>query len=139
MKRRKSYPLDSSDGKIINRLDQLHDSAHGKFPYDDCRKLIQEEDSYATEGLIPDLDIYFFDIFGYYSCCRKFRGYTENELRQVRIHLEKSFFNIFPEHKSLETKITESNTPDLYKKFMLNEEMRQNLLELISLIEYERK
>lgn len=103
----------------------------GPFPYTDSRKLVSE-DAERYQDLVPDLNVYFYQIASHCNGVKKVLKWQRERLLESQTWLAKSFFEAFPKYKPLESLITESNTPDLYSRMILCEKLRAKLLDLLS-------
>ena len=127
------------DNTSIERMaagvsDQYEEGFRGQFPYTDCRKLLSI-DTKLYEGLIPDLDLYFSDIAGYCSNVKRISKWSDERLREARKTLGRSFFEKHKRYEPLKLKITKANTPQLYERLTLSDQLRIKLLELLSFID----
>ena len=101
------------------------------FPYADCRH-VRAQAGEQTEGLIPDLDLYFSDVAGYCSRGKRFLRLSKDELLAARKILARSFFEKHSEYLSLSAFINETDTPTLFADLKLHDELRVRLLAIIS-------
>jgi hypothetical protein len=122
----------------VELLSYIEKDTGNPFPYIGCRKLLRE-DKEAYEGLIPDLDMYFYDIASHCGGVKKILDWSEEKIIEAQKKFSKSFFDVHAEYTPLKPQITESNTPDLYFKMISYEKMRQRLLELLTLLLSERE
>ncbi len=106
------------------------------FPYQGALKL-RREGGEAYEGLIPDMDMYFYDIASHCGGVKKMLKWPKEKLHQAREKFGQSFFDKYAQYKPLEPLITEANTPDLYACLMQHEQMRVSLLKLLSQLLHE--
>ena len=119
---------------IAEKVKQLYDEeCRGPFPYDDCRWLRREFQE-ITDDLIPDLDMWFFNIFGYASHGKRLIDLSEEDVLRARGLLSLSFFDKHPEHAWLKMHITTSLTPELHERLDLAERSRTALLHLLDLM-----
>src|SRR5688572_25517783 len=110
--------------RIAEKIKQMSDEeCRGPFPYDDCRWLRNEFHD-ISDDLIPDLDMWFFDIYGYASHGKRLIKLSEEEVLRARGLLCLSFFDKHPEHAWLKMHITQSATPDLYEDMDLADRLR---------------
>lgn len=100
------------------------------FPYADCRKLLAENGE-NHEELIPALDAYFSNIAGLCIWGNRSLKWTDNEIAEYASLLRKSFFKTYPEFASLESSITDKNTPTLFNQLMIYDLMRLTLLDIL--------
>src|SRR5260370_3994239 len=105
----------------------------GPFPYEDCRWLRREFQG-NLDGLIPDLDMWFFDIFGYASRGKRLMKLSDEEALRARAIMSLSFYEKHPEYAWLERHIVASDTPDLFEEMNLAERSRTMLLNLFDLM-----
>lgn len=103
----------------------------GTFPYDDCRHLRAKAGG-NYEGLVPDLDLYFWDVAKYCSLGKKLLRLPKDDLIKARATLERSFFEKHPEYLPLAALISETDTPTLRAEIELHDELRSKLLKIIS-------
>ena len=105
------------------------DELYGKFPYEDCHWL--RNNTAAGEELIPDLDIYFSDIAGFSSSASRLAERHIEQLEAYWPSMQLNFFEKFPQHKPLQEKINETDTPTLARELRSAEIVRLELLPLI--------
>lgn len=123
-------------------LDRLYEEMLHPFPYSDISHIYKTVTSRKIrtrraidKGFIPDLDYYWSSIAGYSSWNEKApRRDFEKRLKLARL-LDKEFFAKHPEYQTVRRWITEENTPDLHRDFVLYEEMRVNALALYRLLD----
>jgi len=101
------------------------------FPYTGCRKLLHGK-GISYEGLIPDLDLYFYEIASHCGGIKNILKWSQERLLAAQTQLSKSFFERHPEYQPLEPMITKEDTPDLYSHLMAHEKVRRMLLELLN-------
>lgn len=119
---------------IANFLRTLYDrDMYRPFPYPGCRTILANTGE-SYEGFIPDLDLYFGDIAGYCSSPKRLTRWSEDQLSAVRKTLETSFFEMHPEYRELEARISPEDTPDLHTAMERYEVARTRLLYLIGLL-----
>ena len=106
-------------------------SFRGPFPYDDCLWLADCIGKPSSD-LIPELDWYFSSIAGYSSSASRLANRTPEELRAAERFLTKDFFLYFPDLNCYRHLIDKENTPRLYQRLIIAEQMRQGLLVLLS-------
>ena len=117
--------------ELAYEIMQLYRKDRGPFPYAGCRFILQGlEDEF--DGLIPDLNLWSMDIAGFASQSYKIKNWPVEKLRMAQGLISLRFFDKHPEYRVLERSITSEETPDLYERLKLYEEMRRKLLELIS-------
>jgi hypothetical protein len=103
------------------------------FPYEGCRWLRHQFADANLEILIPDLDLWLFDIFAFASGGKRLSRFTAEQILAARGVMSLSFFDKHPEYAWIERHITESNTPDLFDRMTLYNRLR---LELVGLFEF---
>ena len=105
----------------------------GPFPYADCRKIIGQ-DHKKYEDLTADLNTYFSEVIGSSSWGRRLAEWPRDRMRGVKGALEKTFFERYPAYSPLAPMITASDTPDLYAKLIYSEQLRVNLVKILTLL-----
>lgn len=110
----------------------------GPFPHGDCRRLRAKAGG-IYEGLIPDLDLYFWDVAKYCSLGKKLLRLPKDDLIKARATLERSFFEKHPEYLPLAALISETDTPTLRAEIELHDELRGKLLKIITALLSEAK
>lgn len=103
----------------------------GPFPYADCRRLRASSEG-TYEGLIPDFDLYFWEVAKYCSLGKKLLRLPKDDLSKARATLTKSFFEKHPEYLPLAALINETATPTLHADLKLHDELRRRLLAVVS-------
>jgi len=127
-----STQIDNLTGQVRTLLEEFS----GPFPYNDCRKALQTvADTYPGQGsryqdLISDLDSYFYIVDAYAGGALQVMERSGKELVTAREMLKNSFFQAHPKYKPIEWMINQINTPKLYQKMALSDQLRQMLLEL---------
>ena len=101
------------------------------FPYADCHRLLTHIEG-DDEGLIPDLDLFFWDVAKYCSLGKKLLHLPKDDLSKARVMLAESFFEKHPEYLPLAALINETDTPTLSAELKLHDELRARLLAIIS-------
>ena len=125
---------DKALDRLLGDLDALQEQGfEGPFPYADCKKLIGRNNE-AYEDLTADLNTYFSEIIGSSTWGRRITKWPEERMYRVRRVLDKTFFERYPEYLPLEGMITKSDTPDLYKRLILSEQMRVIILDILTLL-----
>jgi hypothetical protein len=104
------------------------------FPYRDCREISKFVENFGE--FIPDLDLYSYTIWSYANGVKKILQRSEEQLRESKKVLQKSFFELKPEYISVKGYIKADSTPDLFSRIQTNEKLRILLLNLISLLLY---
>jgi len=131
----------------INILSEHIESLAGElskpFPYDDCRKVLNEAEAAPKHtrryhDLIPDLSTYFSDIYSHASGVEFLKEWPSDRISQSQAFLKRSFFDAYSAYKSIEWRINEIDTPTLYRDIVVNNQLRNLLLELFSQLLYER-
>ena len=118
--------------ELVNELVQVYqEEGRYPFPYKDCKK-VRDGNFALYDNFIPHLDLYFSDIAGYCSWGKKLAQWPDDKVGEAKARLEKSFFERYPHYRALESLITETNTPDLYKALQIYESMRELLLNILS-------
>lgn len=72
------------------------------------------------------------------GCCswgNKALDWPAEKRQRIANYLGKGFFERYPEYLAVRRWITDTNTPDLFRDFVLHEEMRVNVLALIRLLD----
>ena len=118
---------------LINKLDELSSQDNKPFPYNDCHKIINANDTYID--FTADLNHFWVYVGGYSSWGKKALRWDDKKINEVRKAAETPFFLRFNQYKMLEPQITMENTKQLYQYIHLIEEMRLCLLELTSLLQ----
>ena len=108
------------------------------FPYDDCRKLL-EENSDEFEDLISCLDSYFSDIAGFCSWGKRVLFWTSENIEETKFQLQNSFFRQFPKFNLLKSSINEENTPKLFSQLLIHDLMRLTLLDILNEVKVTEK
>ena len=105
-------------------------SFRGPFPYDDCRWLA-ERVHVKESVLIPDLDWFFGTVAGYASSASRLTHRTPKDLRDAKQLMSKGFYDYFPKYAEYRDLICTENTPALYDRMRIAEELRVQLLQLL--------
>jgi len=71
-------------------------------------------------------------VLGYCRQGRAILKWPEEEVREARTKLARSFFERYPQYAPLEALINETDTPDLFVKLSLHEKLRTSLLSLLT-------
>lgn len=123
------------------KLKKMFDAHIRPFPYDDIwhigktvtsRKIATRRA--IAKGFVADLDMYLSDIAGCSSWDRKALTWDSETRRLFAGLMSKEFFEQHPEYLLVRRWITETNTPELFRDFVLHEEMRVNVLALLRLL-----
>lgn len=122
---------------LIKVLLQLYNEDSVPFPRKECWTILAGTGE-KFNGFIPDLAMYCMDIAGFIGSVETINRWSDVRLTWAHATGERSFFDKYPEFQELEVRITPVDTPDLYAEIELYEEMRELLLDLISL-EIERR
>jgi hypothetical protein len=99
------------------------------FPYDEVETLIRRH--CTTEQIVVDLDIFHSAIDGYADSARALAVSDEEKLLKARRDLSRSFFDIFPRNKPCQDLITENDTPRLFARMRVAEDLRRELLSML--------
>ena len=110
-------------------LHDLYESDHSPFPYEGCRAVLALWPG-EFDGLIPDLDMFFFRIAGYASAVSKVDSWPASRFSQARADLANSFFEEHPEYELLQRDITDELAPDLAEQLRFYEHLRAEILKL---------
>jgi len=112
------------------------------FPYADIRHIYKTVTSrkkltrrVIKKGFGPDLNTYQMAVAGPSRWCHLLLEWPFKKRQNLADWLEKDFFERWPEYLPVRHWITEENTPDLYRDFVLHEEMKMNVLALIRLLD----
>ena len=130
LKDSQSMTTDKSNKLASDLLNLYEEFCRTPFPYADSRKLLREE-TVQYEGLIPDLDMYFYNIASHCGGVKRIFKWPKSQALKAMENLSCSFFEKHPQYKALQAMITLTNTPDLFAKFELYERARALLLELL--------
>jgi hypothetical protein len=103
------------------------------FPYEDCFKIL-DETGHRFEALIPDLDMYFYDIASPCSAAKRLICLPIEERTTLQKRLQGSFYEKHPEYQEIEFRITPVKTPYLYAHMAVHEEIRVEILRLLFLL-----
>jgi hypothetical protein len=99
------------------------------FPYADCRKVLKMT-NVAFPGLIPDLDLYFGDVFAHAAGLRRILRWSHERLAESERRFAIPFFEKHPEYLLLRGLITDDLAPALNQRLEGAEQMRLMLLRL---------
>ncbi|HDX9639659.1 YxiJ-like family protein [Bacillus mobilis] len=111
---------------IFNELQKMHSALHKPFPYRAIGKLQRDLKSKFTEDdyINADFNHYWMHTAGTLSSV--LNGDEQNITYQQIKWLRKSFFEWFPQYRSIESEIVKY--PVLYRDFMNYEKTRKLLL-----------
>ncbi|GAB6620348.1 MULTISPECIES: YxiJ-like family protein [Bacillus] len=111
---------------IFNELQKMHSALHKPFPYRAIGKLQRDLKSKFTEDdyINADFNHYWMHTAGTLSSV--LNGDEQNITYQQIKWLRKSFFEWFPQYRSIESEIVKY--PVLYRDFMNYEKTRRLLL-----------
>ena len=98
------------------------------FPTADIKKLTPGDDQ-ALSLLHGRIEMYLSGIAGYASSADRLGRRPENDLQKARQFLSKPFFGRYKEYAALKSKITPSETPDLFSEMEAAEENRRDLFQ----------
>ncbi len=140
------FPVSPEDTQafetLIETLGRLGKKAHRPFPTADIRHIYKKVTSRKIQtrraidkGFSADLNTYDMEISGASSWGTKIFQWSPAERKKRAYWLGQPFFDRWPEYVLIRRWITEENTPDLYRDFVLHEEMRVNVLALIRLLD----
>ena len=112
------------------------------FPYDDIRHIYKTVTSRKKltrraikKGFGPDLNTYQMAVSGPCRGCHFVLEWPAEKRQDWADWLNKDFFERWPEYLPVRRWISEANTPELFRDFVLHEEMRVNVLALIRLLD----
>ena len=128
--------------EVLQTLAELDEANAHQFPSDDIRHIYKTVASRKklTRRVIDnffkgDLDTYFSAISGASSWGWKALEWPFEKRKRIANYLSQEFFERHPRYLPVRRWITEANTPELYRDFVLHEEMRVNVLALIRLLD----
>ncbi len=101
------------------------------FPSANCRELMSDF-PFDDHWFAMYLDTYCSDIAGHCSHGKNIMQWPEEKLRLVHGQTNFNFFELHPQYANLQRLITKSDTPDLFEELKLYEQLRQQLLVLLS-------
>lgn len=93
--------------------------------------MLSEDERGRIEGLNPDLDHYLAYIAGYATSATRLMNRPVADLRQALPILDKGFYDMFPAYSFLQNRITEANTPNLFRHIQAADVLRKELAALI--------
>ena len=120
--------------RYADALYQMSQKDQGPFPYEDCRKLLQEAGNNLYGDLVPDLNTYFYEIYSYSAGARNLVAWSSEELVQSRKLFHKSFFDRYPQYAPLQPVINQDNVPTLAQRMSLYDQMRVKLTKFIKVL-----
>lgn len=126
-----NQPQDKIRDSLVPDIIRLCKESSNPFPYGDCRSLLHRYGE-SYEDFIPHLDLYLSDIAGYCGWGAGLLNWSRQKIQEALPKIEKSFFEKHPEYGALEGAITKTGTPELYATLRLHEELRRNLLNLLT-------
>lgn len=140
------FPVSTEDAQALETLIETLDGLYGDilypFPYVDIWHIYKTVTSRKIrtrraidKGFIPDLDYYWSSIAGCSSWGKKALKWDFEKRQDFARLLNENFFDRHPEYQLVRHWITEVNTPHLYRRFVLHEEMRVNVLALIGILD----
>ncbi len=140
------FSVSSEDKKdfeeIFETLAWLVEADDRPFPYADIGHISRTVTSRKIQtrraikkGFGPDLSTYNYAIYSPARWCHILLGWSAEKRRGLAEWLEKDFFERWPEYLPVRRWITETNTPDLYRTFVIYEEMRLNVLASLRLLD----
>lgn len=133
------YKMDDLDvaHHLINELEGYGKKSVHPFPYADCRKLISDlslQEQRHFEEFTANLNTFHMAVSGPISWGAKILGWPQERVIREYAYLQKSFFQRFPQYKTVRRLINKTNTPDLFKEIKVHEKIRKLLLELLPLL-----
>jgi hypothetical protein len=123
---------------LAGQVLQLQKEFRGPFPYADCKKLWQQiQEDYLQEAgryedLIPDLDSYFYIVDAHASGVEELVTWDGIKMVHARGLLKNSFYQMHTRYKPIESMINQINTPTLYEKVAISNQLRAMLLTIIA-------
>jgi hypothetical protein len=120
--------------KNAEMLHQMSQEDQGPFPYEDCRKILQESGNALYDDLIPDLSAYFYEIYSHSSGAKNLLSWSNIELVRSQKTFRKSFFRRHPKYAPLELMINQDNTPVLAQRMSLYDQIRLGLIKFITIL-----
>ena len=128
--------------EIVQTLMILDKADCFPFPYADIRHIYKTVTSrkkltrrLIEKGFGPDLNTFQMSVSGACGGYHFVLEWPAEKRQQWADWLNKSFFERWPEYLSVRRWITEANTPELFRDFVLHEEMRVNMLALLRLLD----
>ncbi len=140
------FSVSSEDKKdfeeIFETLAWLVEADDRPFPYADIPHIYKTVTSRKIQtrraikkGFGPDLSTYLYSIYSPARWCDVLLGWPIDKRQNLAESLAQDFFERWPEYLLVRRWITEANTPDLYRTFVIYEEMRLNVLALLRLLD----
>jgi hypothetical protein len=122
---------------LLSELESMHSSDTHPFPYDDCRKLI-EEDPLRYSALIPDLDVYFALIAGYRRSGSRILNWPLTRLEDAQHKLGRSLYERYPAYNKLR-ELSPERAPALVRELANAEKARKILVEVFDTVNLARR
>lgn len=140
------FPVSPEDAQaletILETLAWLKEADDRPFPYADIRHIYKTVTSRKIrtrraidKGFGPDLNTYQMEISSVSRWGVKIFQWPSAERKKGAYWLGQPFFERWPQYLLVRRWIREVNTSDLYRDFVLYEEMRLNALALIGLLD----
>ncbi len=101
-----------------------------RFPYEDCRYLHKKFPS-VTDGLIPDLDMYFAFIAGFSSSASRLHERPYSQVSDAIPRLRLSFFEVNPQYKPLAKELRAAPCKRLLEDMRVYDRARIDLLTIM--------
>ncbi len=101
------------------------------FPKLECEALARKS-GVDYQRLLSDLDTYFYDVWSPANGVKKLArkpGFWRDDLRA---YLQKPFFVRYPQYALVEALINQDDTPELCRRFVLADRMREDLMTFLS-------
>lgn len=123
---------------VLQILAELDKADCYAFPYDDIRHIYKTVTSRKivtrraiAKGFAADWNTFAMTASGCCSWGRKALNWPAEKRGRTTDYLSKSFFERYLEYLPVRRWITNTNTPELFRDFVLHEEMRVNVLALL--------
>ncbi len=97
----------------------------------ECRRLAQAG-GFDYQNLVSDLDTYFYDVWSPGNGVKRLPQKPEAWLCDLQAHLQKSFFERYPQYAALESAINSKDMPSLAQRIAAIDALRQNLILYLS-------
>lgn len=110
----------------IDELSKFSNVLNAPFPYPGCKELLNMEGE-KIENLIPDLDLYFSNIAGYYSSIKRVSKWPHEKIAEASKHLDQTFFEKHPEYRYLEFINHSKEIQNLFNYISIYERIRITL------------
>ena len=127
---------------VLQTLAELDEADCCAFPYEDIRHIYRTVTSRKivtrraiAKGFIPDWNTFAMTASGYSSWGEKSLIWPAEKRQRIAKYLGKSFFERYLEYLPICRWITSTDTPELFRDFVLHEEMRVNVLALLRLLD----